>query len=418
MVIATTFIVAAGCGTADSGGPQLQATVDTVGDTVTVRTLAGSVWGDTADLVSEISIGTMEGADEYIFGSPTQLAVAPDGTIYVLDRQVPVVRAYGPDGTYLRDLGRDGAGPGEYNNPDGLGVLPDGRVIVKDPGNARIQVFTPGGEPAGGWSYIGGWNTSFRFHVDTAGQSYATVLLEAGLPPWEWTYGLERRSADGELLDTVPAPTWTYEVPRVTGQREGSSSSSPVPFSARTMFTFSPLGYVVGALSTDYRIDLHRGPADVLRIERTWDPVSILADERGEQERRITENFRGNFPGWRWNGPSIPDTKPPFTDIFAGNDGRIWVQVAQTGVPVMTETEAQEEEDRTGRPVMRFRTPATFDVFEPDGTYLGVVRTPDDFSAFPTPVARGDYIWAVTRDDFDVATVHRFRIVVRGAPSD
>jgi hypothetical protein len=416
-LIALGTLASFACGGSDAVGRLgVQALVDTVGDTITVRTVAGSVWGDTADLVAEISIGTMEGADEYILGNPTQLAVADDGTIYVLDRQVPVVRAYGPDGVHLYDVGRDGGGPGEYKNPDGLTVLPDGRVLVKDPGNARIAVFDPDGEPAGGWPYRGGWNTSHRYYADTAGYSYAMILLESGLPPWEWTYGLARMNMSGELLDTIPAPTWEYEIPRVTGQREGSSSSTPVPFSPRTIFSFSPHGYMLGALTTDYRIDLYRGPGDVLRIERPWDPVPVLAEEKAEQERRITENFRGNFPGWRWNGQPIPDTKPPFTDIFAGNDGRIWVQVAHTGVPTMTGAEAREEEDRSGRPVTRYRTPAVFDVFESDGNYLGVVRTPSDFRVSPKPVTRGDYVWAITRDELDVPTIMRFRIVPRDRP--
>jgi len=286
------------CGPDAPASARPQTVIDTTGDTVTVRTVAGRVWGDTVDLVAEVRIGTMEGDDEYILGNPTQLAIAPDGTIYVLDRQVPVVRAYGPDGTFLRNLGRDGGGPGEYKNPDGLAVLPDGRVLVKDPGNARIQVFGPSGEPDGTWWYIGGWNTSHRFYVDTAGNSYALVLLEAGLPPWEWQYGLTRWNRNGELEDTVPAPTWDFERPQVTAQRENSSSSTNIPFSPNTTFALSPFGYMVGALSTEYRIDLYRGGDEgVLRIERAWDPVPVLAEEREEQERRISENFRRQYPG-------------------------------------------------------------------------------------------------------------------------
>ncbi len=400
-------------GTASHRG--IQAVVDTVGDTITVRTVAGSVWGDTADLVPEVRIGSMEGADEYILGNPTQLAVADDGRIYVLDRQIPRVRAYGSDGTHLFDVGRDGGGPGEYKNPDGLAVLPDGRVLVKDPGNARIALFTADGEPAGAWRHPaeGGFNTSRRYYVDTVGNSYPMILTNRGVPPWEWEYGLARTSPEGTLLDTVPAPTWDYEEPHLTASREGSSSARDVPFTPSTMFTFSPHGHMVGAVSTEYRVDLYRVGEPVLRIEREWDPVPVSSGERDEQERRITENLRRQYPGWRWNGPPIPDTKPPFRDVFAGEDGRIWVLLSQPGEPTMTEAEAREEEARSGRPVMRFREPPVFDVFEPDGTYLGPVRAPTDLTMSPEPVARGDTIWAVTRDALDVPAIVRFRIVPR-----
>ena len=47
------------CGADGEGGPGggWEAAVDTVGDTVIVRTLSGSAWGDTASLKVEVSIG-------------------------------------------------------------------------------------------------------------------------------------------------------------------------------------------------------------------------------------------------------------------------------------------------------------------------------------------------------------------------
>ena len=52
-----------------------------------------------------------------------------------------------------------------------------------------------------------------------------------------------------------------------------------------------------------------------------------------------------------------------------------------------------------------------YDVFEPDGTYLGAVNAPAGFRASINPVFDGDHVWAVTRDDLDVQRVVRYRIV-------
>ena len=62
------------------------------GDTTVVRSLRGSVWGAERRLVAEISIGELEGDLVYLFRRITALAVAADGTIYVVDRQVPIIR--------------------------------------------------------------------------------------------------------------------------------------------------------------------------------------------------------------------------------------------------------------------------------------------------------------------------------------
>lgn len=404
--------IAAACADGARRSPSdWQAVVDTVGDTVTVRTVSGSVWGDTAYLEPEVSIGMMEGPDEYLIGSPRAIAVGRDGVIFLLDRQVPVVRAYRPDGTHLRDIGREGGGPGEYRNPDGMTTLPDGRVLVRDPGNSRIAVFDSAGSYLEQWSLRGGFNTSRRFYADTAGNSYAMVLLQSDVAVTEWAYGLARYGPQGAVLDTTPAPTWDYEAARVVASQEGNTSVNNVPFTAHGAWSFSPLGYMVGGLSTDYRIDLYRPGEPVLRIERDWTPVPVKPAEAEERVRRQTVQFQRDFGSWRWNGPPIPDTKPPFRNVIVSDDGNLWVQTSQEGRAMMTEAEAREEEARTRMPPLRFEEPPAFDVFAPDGSFLGPVRVPESFSVSPEPIVRGDTVWAVTRDALDVASIVRFRVV-------
>jgi hypothetical protein len=408
-------VIAGGCAGERASGlrGEWTAAIDTVGDTVTVRSLGGSVWGDTAMLVAKMRIGAFEGPDEYLLGNVEAMAVSASGETYLMDTYVPALRKYGPDGAFVGTFGREGGGPGEYKNPDGgLAVLPDGRVLLRDPGNGRFNVYTAEGEYLDGWRLPGGggFNTGRRLYTDTAGASYTMILLEVGKAPWEWTYGLGRYSPDGTHSDTILAPVWDYERPAVTGQAERSSSMTGVPFTASPSWAFSPLGYMVGGLSTDYRIDLYRTDEPVLRIEKDWIPVPVAAEEAEEQERRIRESFGRRFPGWDWNGPPIPETKPAYDDLFVGDDGRIWVQVSREGFPAVSVEEAREEERRSGRPQIRYRSPVAFDVFDPEGRFLGHVRTPDEFRTDPAPVFRGEDVWAVARDDLDVMYVVRYRL--------
>lgn len=53
-----------------------------------------------------------------------------------------------------------------------------------------------------------------------------------------------------------------------------------------------------------------------------------------------------------------------------------------------------------------------YDVFEPDGTYLGIVLPPEDFNPVTRPVFDGDHVWAVTTDELGVGRVVRYRISV------
>ncbi|UCG85511.1 MAG: hypothetical protein JSW71_16475 [Gemmatimonadota bacterium] len=199
--------------------------IDTVGDTITVRTVSGSVWGDTAFLEAEVTIGMVEGPDEYPIGNPTSIASDANGVIYILDRQVPIVRAYGPDGAHLRDIGREGDGPGEYRNPGAIATLPDGRLMVCDPGNLRVSIFSPAGEYSGQAWYPGGFHTSRRLFVDTAGYAHSMVLLEYGNAPWDWEYGLARIDPEEGIIDTLALPRWSYQPAQITAV--GMATVSP-----------------------------------------------------------------------------------------------------------------------------------------------------------------------------------------------
>jgi hypothetical protein len=183
-------------------------------------------------------------------------------------------------------------------------------------------------------------------------------------------------------------------------------SRDNVPFSPTEVSWFDPDGFWIHAVSTSYRIDLLR-PGRPLRIERAYVPVPVGAGEKTEEENNLTRRMRRMLPAWRWNGPPIPDRKPPFRQIFTGRRGRIWVVVSQPAVEVEDPTYDPKDPNSVED---RWREPVAFDVFEPDGTYLGRVRTPLGFTTYPTPTFDGDHVWAVTRDPMGVERVVRFRI--------
>jgi len=87
-------------------------------------------------------------------------------------------------------------------------------------------------------------------------------------------------------------------------------------------------------------------------------------------------------------------------------------------VRLSTEAHRVENEDYDPAdprsPRVTWVEPLRYDVFEPDGTYLGAVVPPDEFAPRPNPVFEGDHVWAVTRDELGVQRVVRFRIVVGG----
>ncbi len=411
------FLILAACG--ETGPERLRVERDTVGDTVIVRTLGGSEWQTTATLEPELRIGVFEGEDHYMFGSIRSLAVALDGSIYVMDTQVPALRKYAPDGTYLATFGREGEGPGEYRGPDGgLGVLPDGRVVLRDPRNARLQVYSATGEPLDTWSVRGNFHTGNPLVVDTTGRVWTQILLDPEASVMDWRMGLVAYDPEtGQPVDTVAEPDFDFEGERLVAQRtnEGGTSTSvnTVPFSASDHWAFSPFGYTVGGVSDAYAIDLFKPDGTVLRIERVYEPVPVKGGERSNREELTRWSMRRTQPDWTWNGPAIPHEKPPYRDLFVGRDGRIWVLLHQPAEPIPdSQLLEPDPDDPTARPALRWHEPPAFDVFEPDGTYLGRVTGPVDMSFSPTPTFDGLNVWAVVRDALDVQYVTRFRVAL------
>lgn len=90
-----------------------------------------------------LSIGS-EGTGPGQFNNPRNVAVAQDGTIYVLDSDNQRVQYFSPSGEYLGMW--DAKEQGGFNQPWGIAVSPEGEVFVADTWNHRIMKFSSKGE--------------------------------------------------------------------------------------------------------------------------------------------------------------------------------------------------------------------------------------------------------------------------------
>jgi hypothetical protein len=103
--------------------------------------------GDAWRVVSEpqVTIGVLEGRDEYQLFDVSAAARQSDGDIVVVDGGTREVRLYGRDGTFMRTLGGRGSGPGEFQNPAQVLVTTADSVTVWDNANFRITRFDSAG---------------------------------------------------------------------------------------------------------------------------------------------------------------------------------------------------------------------------------------------------------------------------------
>lgn len=87
-----------------------------------------------------------EAGEDYLY-RPSDIAVdAAKSLLYVVDSGNNRVVVFDLDGKFVRTIGREGQGPGEFSNPTGACVFGESQLAVADYGNSRIQIFHHDGE--------------------------------------------------------------------------------------------------------------------------------------------------------------------------------------------------------------------------------------------------------------------------------
>ena len=100
-----------------------------------------------------------------LFIGPTACTVAPNGNIIIADGHWPRpsdaqqdgdrLVVVTPAGEFVREVGRLGAGPGEFMGPHSLALDADGRLFVADRSNNRMQIFDRNLNFLDAWRHFG-----------------------------------------------------------------------------------------------------------------------------------------------------------------------------------------------------------------------------------------------------------------------
>ena len=93
------------------------------------------------------------GSEPGEFNNPTNLTLAGDDTVYVVDTINFRVQQFSLDGEFIRAFGEAGSVPGTFSRPKGIAVDRDGYIYVVDAAFENIQVFAQDG---GALMFFGG----------------------------------------------------------------------------------------------------------------------------------------------------------------------------------------------------------------------------------------------------------------------
>lgn len=358
-------------------------TMDTLENgVVLVNNPARGLWDEVSAwrLVEDLRIGAIEGAGPAVFGQINDVEVDRAGRIYVLDRLAQEIRIFDPSGAYVRTIGRQGEGPGEFRTAHGLEFGPDGHLWVADSRLSRFSVFDTAGTfvttyprrlLSWGYWWQGGFLDSGVLYDYTGAGEIGSI--EPALTAFDTT---------GSLADTVSIPT--YPAAFVRFEYTGGSTVMGIPFKEALHWTLDPRGYLWLGVSNQYRIHQTSLAGDTLRtVQRAATPPPVQSAERDSAMAALRRAARG--------GPvnvTIPEHKPFFVKLDVDDQGYVWVRPPTTagdqGVP--------------------------FDVFDPEGRFLGTLRADLHIPSYAPVWIRGNALYAMHQDELDVPYVARLRI--------
>ena len=364
------------------------------------------------ELIEEMRIGALGGRDEYAFSDINSIAVSRSGEIHVDDSHPPSLRKFGPDGRFVRWIGREGEGPGEFGSIAGVSALPDGRLALWDRNARRITVYRSDGEHDEDIR-IEGVNPPYpyadrSFRADVEGNYHLRILagpMSFGPDMAGLRYGYARISPDGTVLDTLAVPEASAGGGRsiVIHTRAGDRG----PFPERTLDALSPFGHLVTGFNGTYAFSI-LDPAGAIEVEpEGFRPVEVKAGERAEWRARVAHAERRSGEAHA----EVPRWKPAYRDLWVDSDGRIWVhryaEAFQRDEPI---PELWPEVLDGTEPPITWEEPMLYDVFGADGRLLGCVRVPPDSEVM---ASRGSLAWGISRGELDEEYVVRWRVPAR-----
>ena len=348
-------------------------------------------------LVEEWRVGgEVEGA--YSFLDVRGLELLPNRGIVVLEFKDQQVHFLDARGRHVRTVGRQGAGPGEYQNANGLVVLPSGDLVINDPDNNRFTVLGPSGDfiRTVPMSHPRGFGWMWEAWADPSGLLVENIRIRRGE---DLTIARQVWSRDFATSDTLhaaecspsprpPRENWFYSFRSARG-----GTSMVIPFiGPRTVLLHTADGGVWAAAWPGFSEIAHtpagRCIPDVT-ISLSGERVPIPKVVRDSVIKRVMEVAGGHGPQ-QPDLELIPRTFPPFDVMKLDRVGQLWV-VRQRGP-----------------------TERRFEVYGSNGARVATLDVPSRLEPLRPMIITADRVYGFVTDEDELPYLVAWRIVKGG----
>lgn len=348
------------------------------------------------DTVSVIDIGSQSADSTQEFSGFVIPVLLSDGRVVVANGGTSELRFFGPDGKWVKSVGRKGGGPGEFENLGWLDVSVGDTLRTYDWGLRRLSVFTAEGTFLRPVSLLTGGEVSSPRPLGML-RDGRLIALSQNAVTIESKPGAGRDTVPLFALDLIRGvadslgrfPSHEHLIH--TGK--GSVSAGSLPFGkdlhvlvhGSRVYVGTADGPEVLVLGTNARVErVVRWPAASVPVT----PADIEAyTEAASQEFGPGQEERRERFLLRLKQTPFPKWKPAYAGLLAGPEGSIWIR-------------RYTEPDRSA--------PTDFEVFDSTGRWLGGVRMPSGYD--PTRITPSAVV-GTWRDENEVQHVRVYRLI-------
>jgi hypothetical protein len=356
------------------------------------NTLAEIYAGGSVRFIPELTIDETTLPKEVFFESAVDIRCDPGGNVFVCDFRAHNVKKFDSSGKFLKTIGREGQGPGEFSWPFALAVTAD-RLFVYDMRNNRVCALSPEGEFIKSVPVLTGEGRPRKMNSlpngDLVVGMVKTDFREMEKPQ---NYSVEIYSPDLEHKRTI----FTQEVMENKYMRlEQGLANIPQPFSPFVHWDVLKDGRIVIAYAKNYEIfvfDAEKGK--IGSFSRAYEPVKVTKKDEeqffaGMSYTADGGTVRQGAPDHIVKNTEFPKHKPPFFNLLADPEGNILV---------FTHRSNKEEEWKY------------FEAFTPEGKYLGGVQVTGKDTLFQLASVGSGAFWGRAVNEEGVSRVVKYRI--------
>ena len=370
-----------------TGAPPMGARAQTV-----VENTLASAWATTAEWALEEDLRIWGPPDGYL-GDIIAVAADSRDNIYILDGLTQEIHVFDAAGGFLRTLGGEGQGAGEFREALGPAIGPGDTLWVADQGAPRYSIFGPDGTLIG-----------TRVRKATWGMitDRCTIAPDGSYMEWGVRYPNRERSddpsdvdlvhyypvrvsPDAERLDTLPHLEFVLQLadlPSVGLRR-------PAQFGPRLKRALGCRDDIWFASSGEYRVYRRSLAGDTTVVFTLAGVRPAPVDEADRDELRARFERYGAPALLRDYLQALPENKPVIVGLFVDGAGHVFV------APETSRVDAG----------------AVIDVFRDDGVFVGRVAVPEAVRIDASKAyARGDYLLFAGEDEVGTPYVTRLRI--------